>query len=858
VGPTDAPARDAGGDRPTRSRLRWVWLVSAVIAAMAVAAWIAIDPGSEPLADGARFHWLILAAGFALTEAAVIHIQLRRESYSFSLSEAPLILGLLFVGPSGLLMAQLLGVGVALVAHRRQPLIKVVFNLSHLALETCLAIVVYEALLGGGDPLDPQSWTAAFAATAVGAVVNVMLITVAISIIEGAPRVDGAVPVTLAGLIMAATNTGLALVIGIVIGAEPLGILLLVPPTAALIGAYRAYSTERRRRDGVEFLYRSTSTLQGSPEVDEAVVSLLEMSCETFTADAAELFLLPTGGTSIGYLSSVRTGEARRPLTPVDCPPTSLLWDAAREATVPKLIEPDGTVTPLRRYLDERGLGDAIVAALPGPAGPSGLLIVAERRGDVHRFTTDDLRLLGALATSAAVALENEQLEQSLAQLTELEEELSHQAFHDSLTGLANRARFLDRVEQAVAAAVSPKSPIAVVFVDLDDFKTVNDSLGHEAGDRLLVVVAERLSQALEQDGLAARLGGDEFAALVDGPVQPDELAARLLTAFERPVELLGGNVQVAASVGVATWTGTESPEELLRNADVAMYAAKARGKNCFEIFTPNMYEVVVERHELAAKLRRGVQQREFVTHYQPIVDLADNRIVGMEALVRWNHPERGLLAPDVFLPLAEEKGHILPIGRQVLDEAVSHIQEVDRLLPSALPFITVNLSALQLVDPELIGCVRDVLVGTGLDPSRLVVEITETAVMDDPVATRQQLVLLQEMGLRLALDDFGTGYSSLSHLRSFPIDYLKIAKPFVDGLLRGREELALFRAIIHLGQVLGLTVIAEGVESVAQVVELRRLGCDQAQGFYFSRPVPAAEMVALLRQSADAEVPSG
>ena len=433
-----------------------------------------------------------------------------------------------------------------------------------------------------------------------------------------------------------------------------------------------------------------------------------------------------------------------------------------------------------------------------------------------------------------------------------LEEQLTHQAFHDDLTGLANRALFTNRAQHALERRGQRDHPVAVLMLDLDDFKDVNDSLGHGAGDQLLCAVAERLRGCVRASDTAARLGGDEFAVLLEDLADPAEattLADRVLAVLQTPIMLHGREVLAAASVGVAVADPdhTQDANELLRNADVAMYVAKHQGKGRAECFLPGMHAGLVQRLELTAELRRAVEHNEFTVRYQPIVELQRGRVVGVEALVRWQHPRRGLISPLEFVPLAEETGVIVPIGRHVLEDACTQAARWHRQHPSAPVSVNVNLSVRQLQDPGICEQVAQVLAATGLAPSALTLEITESALAESHDAATERLWALKRLGVRLAVDDFGTGYSSLSRLRDFPIDSLKIPKPFVDEILKGPQNSALARAIIDLSATLQLHVVAEGIEHSGQWEELRRLGCQLGQGFYFAQPVAADEIDSLL-----------
>jgi diguanylate cyclase (GGDEF)-like protein/PAS domain S-box-containing protein len=421
-----------------------------------------------------------------------------------------------------------------------------------------------------------------------------------------------------------------------------------------------------------------------------------------------------------------------------------------------------------------------------------------------------------------------------------LEEQLRHQAFHDSLTGLANRALFNDRLEHALTRRASDRGPLAVLFIDLDDFKAVNDTLGHGAGDRLLVDVASRIRGSLRPVDTAARMGGDEFAILVEdvaGSGSAREVAERVLTAVSEPTHR-GLGVRVSASVGmVYSDEATATAEELLRNADVAMYLAKSQGKGRVVEYERERGDVAVARLQLRADLHQAADTDAFALAYQPIVELATGDVRGFEALLRWSHPTRGPIGPAEFVPLAEESGLIVDLGRQVLHWACATAVTWPAG-PQGPLGVSVNLSGRQLERPDLASDVAAALAASGLEPSLLTLEITESVLMADVTETAAMLGRLRALGVRLAIDDFGTGYSSLSYLRAFPVDTLKIDRSFVAALCHGRRESAVVNSIVALARSLHLGTVAEGIESPAQLAELRALGATLGQGYLFERPL--------------------
>jgi diguanylate cyclase (GGDEF)-like protein/PAS domain S-box-containing protein len=418
------------------------------------------------------------------------------------------------------------------------------------------------------------------------------------------------------------------------------------------------------------------------------------------------------------------------------------------------------------------------------------------------------------------------------------EEQLSRQAFNDALTGLPNRALFVDRIEHALARGRRDPSKVTVFFLDLDDFKTVNDSLGHAAGDQLLVEAGERLRQCLRPSDTAARFGGDEFSVLVEvAGGEPIRLAERILTRLREPFIVEGTEVQISATIGIATSRRGSTAIELLRDADVAMYAAKAAGKGGWRQFEPSMHESVRRRLELKGALERGIAGGEFALLFQPIVDIATGSVRGMEALVRWIHPERGVVSPAEFIPLAEETGLIVPLGRWVLGEACRAAVALEAL-GGDIPYMSVNLSPRQLQQPEVVAEIEQIITETGVTAARLVLEVTESAMMRDTDLMVTRLTSLRELGIRIAIDDFGTGYSSLNYLRHLPVDIVKIDQSFVTGIVHDSAQRAVVATIIDLGHLLGLGLIAEGIELAEQREVLDELGCDLGQGYLWARPL--------------------
>lgn len=437
-----------------------------------------------------------------------------------------------------------------------------------------------------------------------------------------------------------------------------------------------------------------------------------------------------------------------------------------------------------------------------------------------------------------------------------LEDQLRHQAFHDTLTGLANRALFSEHLDQALRRRGRVGGGVALLFIDLDSFKAVNDLHGHALGDEVLRQSAHRLRATFRDADAIARLGGDEFAVLFEGvPLDshPRTAAERLIEAFGRPFRVGSSEVFVTASLGMAVdETGTEGAEDLLRSADLAMYAAKTKNKGSYEVFSPGMHSMILDRMQLESDLRQAIDQGEFEVLYQPIVDLSSRSIDGVEALIRWNHPQRGLVMPSEFICVAENSGMIVQIGDWMLRNACREFEALTRGLSGYENLgLSVNLSTRQLGDPALFDNVRDVVTAAGLTMGQLTLEITEGAIMEDVAKAILVLTQLRTIGVRIAIDDFGTGYSSLSLLSEIPVDALKIDRAFVNDVARRREPARLVRSILLLASDFGLNTVAEGVETLDQLQLLQELGCQAAQGYYLAEPLSAEQLLELLRESA-------
>ena len=849
----DGPAA-AGVSGPAASSRRGhrVHLLTIVLVAAAALLLFKVVGPLHAIPAPRQIPWWVLIPSFCAAEVFVVHIQFRRDAHSFSLSELPLVAGFFFAPPVVVVLAMVAGTALALSAHRRQSPLKLAFNLANFTVANSVVAVLFMHLVNHQDPLSALSFAGVLVAIVAGGVLQSLVILAAISFSEG--RIDLAGILSTFGFAQAATvvNTCLALIGVRILWENPGEIWLLAIPTAGVFIAYRFYVAEREKRDQVDFLYQSSKQLQRTEAVDDAVAALLSKSCEVFRAERAEITFLPTRERDAVVRTAVDKERTTEFMSAVTLDDVELQFMSRLLLDSPLLLSAHGkTDGDPGGFLERRGLRDAMAVVLRGENNMVGTMLIANRLGEVTGFDHEDLRLLEMLANQTGVILERGRLQHSLSQLTVLQEQLRHEASHDPLTGMANRLLFGSRVEQALAQT---GQHVGVLFIDIDDFKTVNDSLGHAAGDELLRAIADRIGQCLRPGDIAARLGGDEFAVLligIDEPAMAVRIAERVIEALRVPFSIANEEVLTHASIGIATAVDTVCDgQELLQNADLALYTAKSSGKSRWELFEASMYAAVQRRHRLKADLYHAVELVEFELVYQPIVRVSTCTIVAAEALLRWRHPTRGLVLPDDFISLVEETGLITQLGTWILQSACEEARDWPQFEGRDPVAVSVNVAVRQLREADFVDSVRKVLHDTGLDAKRLILEVTEADIIYDTEPIIGCLNALRALGVRIALDDFGTGHSSLSRLREFPVDILKIDRSFTASLCGPTQSIGFAHSVFNFGVGLGLSVIAEGVETDECLRELHELGCELAQGFLFGQPLSPLAMRRMLEHN--------
>lgn len=782
--------------------------------------------GVEAL-PGAKFtipFWA-LAPAYYLAERTVVHFRFQRHAYSLSLSEIPLVIGLFFCSPIDLIGGQLIGSAAALLIHRRQRPLKLLFNLSQIALQNIVALTVFRSLATG--PLEINTALAVMAGGILAWYVANSLISLAIVLSGGKVGRTEMAGVLAAGLVAATINIGLGLVIVYLMWLAPHLAWAALMPAAFVYLSYRSYSNQKLEHNRLVAIYEATKELHGAPQLETALSAAVTRACKVFEAEEAEIILIPNGMDGDSFSTRATSSELlavmERRQQNIEDP-----------VTLMALAGTGGYIGNSLRSNDSRV--DIIAAPIVEDKTVVGIFIVRHPSGDMVDFTSHDLTLLETMANQVAVSLENGRLEDSLVQLTQLKEELRHQTLHDPLTGLANRTLVQERLERLLA---KDNETAAMVFLDLDDFKTVNDTFGHHAGDELLVEVAARLVRSCRDHDTVARVGGDEFAILLTrlhAPADVEVVASRILQGLATPFSIGGQAVFTGASIGITHIVSGDHSDDVLRRADRAMYTAKQSRKGSFRVFGESMESEAKRASRLRMDAQTALLEGEIQLHYQPIVDLTSGRTMGAEGLIRWNHPELGYIPPHEILATADDAGLTDLLSGWTIEQACTDAARFQQVNPDFA--VTVNVEADQ-IRPELVETVRTALYGSGINPHSLVLEITESAAIQ---GAAEVFADLDALGIRIALDDFGTGYSSLSRLDTLPIDIVKVDRGFVERML-GPNASPLAQMVLEIGHTFGLSTVAEGIETVAQRDRLIDMGCSLGQGFLFSAAVPASQL---------------
>ena len=827
---------------PTREVATWVYVIA--LAVVAGAGWAFFTHGTQAHAEP-QLPWWAVALGFACAEICVVHVRFRRSAHSFSLADLPFVFGLVFASGDAFVLGALVGTGIVWGLVRRLPVVKVVFNLAQIALTATSAAIILHVIAGDAAMDHPQTWVGLYTASLSSGALTILLLSAAIQISEGTLKRPMMAQMFATDALVTLINASIAIAAALVVANDARAVPVLLIPALTVFAVYRAYISERQRHERLEFLYDANRTLSRSPEVAEALEALLARSLEAFNADVAETLLFTADGDALRTTHG--PGDHRVTMEPADraiADELAGLVDA--ENPVVSLTPPFGS-PHLRAHMQARGIRHAMIAMLPGEERTIGTIMLANRVGLERSFGADDLRLLEALANNAAVALQYDRLEQAVNKLEALQDQLHHQAYHDPLTDLPNRTLFMERVRQELA----DDGEAAVLFVDVDDFKTINDSLGHAVGDALLVSVAERMRECVRPEDTIARLGGDEFAVMIPGVGDPlvdgRAVARRILKAFELP-----GRGRHRARVSPSLRRPRLQPpvRRRRRRADPQRrrrhVPGEVQGQGALRALraADGRRDPPSPRHEgRAGEGDRAPADDRPVPADRRAGQREDRRRRGARALGapgarpraarRVRAARRGDRADRAARALRPQRG--LPAGpplagrRSGRDRAAAHAREPvgRRAARSRTSSRTCSLA----------------INTAGIDPAQLVIELTESQLL--VAAGVERFHELRALGVKIALDDFGTGYSSLSYLHSLPLDTLKIAKPFIDGLTSGRRESSFVGMIVDLARTLELEVIAEGIETHEQLAALREMNAGLGQGYFLGRPSAAAPRLA-------------
>jgi diguanylate cyclase (GGDEF)-like protein len=794
--------------------------------------------GMPSMGPGVGLAWFpVLLVMFCLTEGFAIHVRVRRGGHAMSVTEIPMVLALAVLSPFLAVVARTVGGTAGLAVLRRQRGRKLAFNIALISLQATVAIVVYGALARPGEGVaGPRAWLAAYAAMLTADLLAIILVTAVISLHDD-PSEWRRLPSAMRGLVLVVVATSIALISAITVESNPWAVTLLAVLYCVVHLGYRGYVRQSQGNAQVENLYAFTSALDGSLDTGQLTRVILNQVRDELRSSNVEL-ILPPGETEPGVRIRV-SGHGQLDESPIHGSALAEWWTPA--TTGEPVLLPGGDPSRFD------GPADGMAVPVPVGDGVTAVLLVTESLPDIPTFTEEHLRLLQAMANHASVSLANARLVDRLRQEA-IEKE--HLALHDPLTDLPNRRHLYRLLNAALAPETHTSAYTAVMMMDLDRFKEINDALGHDTGDALLRKVGERLQRRLHGRGAVARLGGDEFAMLV-AVASPEDAATvghELVRDLERPVHVGHLTLHPRASIGIALAPdhGQDSGT-LLRRADVAMYAAK-QARAGVRIYRATDDQNTPQRLALIGDLRDAIERRETLVVFQPKVDPTTGAVIGAEALSRWFHPEHGFIAPELFVSLAEHSGLIRPLTLHVLDLSLRNCaawhQAGHRI------HVAVNLSPNTLLDDTLPDVILRLLAQNDVPATALTLEITESTLMADPDGSVVTLNRLRSLGIKISIDDFGTGYSSMGRLRELPIDEVKIDKSFVQNAAHDHRDRALIRSTVELGHALDLHVVAEGVEDEETYAFLARTGCDIVQGYYISKPLPADQFAVWLHDT--------